>query len=112
MAVATTFGHGRTILTVASLDSDWTYSTDFPHHSNGIRALSVQYLPSGNADVFILKEGSATGPDICYCSSLNNFETKYFFGRKIKPMYDVSDRNSCAASANAKIIFTLGGDSN
>jgi len=108
MAVATKFEQGRTILNVASLDADWSYLTILPDYTNGVRTLSVQYVPSGKADVFILKNASSNGPDICYCSSLNNFETKYFYGAPIKPLYDVSDRNYCTASATSKVIFVFG----
>ena len=110
MAVRTKQSGGKTIFVVASLDADWNYSTNFATHVNGLRVQSIQYVPSGKADVFVLKAGSATGPTICYCSSLNNFETKYFYGQSIKPFYDVSATgNYCVASANAKFIIALGG---
>ena len=107
MAVATTFK--GCIFTVASLDQDWNYITDFPSYVNGIRVQSISFIPSHANDVCILKNDGVSGADMFYCASLNNFETQYYRGAVLKPYYDVSDRNSCNASANAKIIIRLGG---
>lgn len=109
MAVATTFNSGRTAITIASLDQDWNYSTDFADYTRGIRVESIQFVPSDEADICQLKDGSATGPVIFHNASLCNFETKYYGGAKLKPYYDISDTNVCTASASAKIIIMLGG---
>jgi hypothetical protein len=109
MAVATKFNTGRTIITIASLDQDWNYSTDFADYTNGMRVHSIQFIPSNLSDICQLKDGGSSGPVIFHNASLCKFETKYYSGAKLKPYYDISDTNKCAASANAKIIICLGG---
>ncbi len=113
MAMVKTFNVGNTVLVLASLDADWTYLTDFPAYANGIRVQSIQYIPSGNNDKCMLRDITglvASGPELFYVASPNNFAIKYFHGAKIKPAYDVSDaNNTCTASENAKIIIVTGG---
>jgi len=111
MAVATKINTGKTIIVIASLDSDYNYTTDFPQHSNGVRVHSIQYVPSGPGDVCVLKDYNGSvllSPELFYTSSLCNFAPKYFGGSRVKFYYDVSDANNvCTASANAKIIVNL-----
>jgi hypothetical protein len=110
MAVATITNAGKTMISIASLDQDWNYSTDFPDHANGIRVVSMQYIPSDwTTDVCQIKDGGATGPVIFNAASQNRYEIKYFHGAWVKPYYDISDTNKCVASANAKILIHLGG---
>jgi hypothetical protein len=109
MAVVITEGEGRRFITVASLDADWDYLTTFPKYLKGIRVRSIQYIPTLGTDICVLKDGSATGPEIFYADGNNNHVTKYFYGKLMKPYYDVSDTNWCNASATAKIIIDLGG---
>lgn len=105
-----TTGMGKSIIVLGSLHSDYNYTTDFPTHSHGIRVLKVQCIPSGPGDRFQLKNASAGGAPIMYCSSLNNFEAQYFNGEQLKIFYDVSDVNNvCTASGTAKIFIHLGG---
>ena len=107
MAIVTKTNTGNTIVTLSSLDADWSWSTVFPSHTNGIGVHSIQYIPSGLNDVCILKDynGSvAISPEIFYVSSLCKFNIKYFDGNPLKLYYDISDTNACTASANAKII--------
>ncbi len=109
MAVVITEGEGRRFITVASLDADWDYLTTFPDYIKGIRVRSIQYIPTLASDICVLKDGSATGPELFYASEDNRHITKYFYGKLMKPYYDVSDLNLCNASATAKIIIDLGG---
>lgn len=113
MAMVRTFNVGNTVLTLASLDSDWLYSTDFPQHRQGVRIHSIQYIPSGNNDKCMLRDltgVAASGPELFYAASPNKFAIKYFHGKQYKLGYDVSDsNNTCAASANARIIIITGG---
>jgi hypothetical protein len=110
MTVTRAKDRGNTIIAIGSLDADYYYTTDFPYHSHGVRVLKIQYIPTGPADRCQLKNASSTGMPIMYCSSLNNFETHYFNGERLKIFYDVSDANNvCTASEDAKIIIHLGG---
>ena len=111
MAVATKMNTGRTVVVISSLDADYNYSTDFAAYTNGVRVQSIQYLPSGLNDKCVIKDYNGSvlvSPEVFYVSSQCKFATKYFDGRRMKPYYDVSDsNNTCAASANAKIIINL-----
>ena len=109
MAVKRTLNAGNTIITLSSLDGDYYYTTDFPDHSNGIRVLSIQFVPTDVADICELKDGGATGPVIFNAASPNKYATKYFNGAWLKPYYDISDTNVTAASVPSKIIIHLGG---
>ena len=111
MAVATKVNIGKTVIVIASLDQDWSWDTDFADYSNGVRVESIQYVPSGADDLCVVKDynGSVlTSPEVFYVSSLCKFATKYFYGRRMKPYYDVSDTNNdCTSSPNAKLIINL-----
>ncbi|MHA2390290.1 MAG: hypothetical protein ACXACW_16330 [Candidatus Hodarchaeales archaeon] len=110
MAITRDLDRGNTIMVLGSLDADYYYTTDFPNHNYGVRVLKIQYVPSGLADRCLLKNASSNGVPVMYCSSVNNFESHYFNGERLKIFYDVSDTNNvCTASANAKIIIHLGG---
>jgi hypothetical protein len=108
-----TFNVGNTVLVLASLDTDWTYATDFPQHAHGVRIHSIQYIPSGINDKCMLRDITglvASGPELFYAASPNNFAIKFLGGKQYKLAYDVSDsNNTCAASGNAKIIIVTGG---
>lgn len=105
MAVATKYKSHY--FEVASLDTDYDYSDDFPNHVNGVRATRLQVVPSGKGDIFIVREEEATGPRICYCSSLNSFAPVVFDGgTRIKPYIAQADL-TLAASANAAVLITL-----
>jgi len=111
MAVTTKINSGNTVIVLSSLDADYTFSTGFPKHSNGVRVRSIQYVPSGLNDICVIKDynGSVlTSPEVFYTSSMCKFAPIYFHGRRMKFYYDVSDANNvCTASANAKVIVNL-----
>lgn len=110
MAVTKLFGTGRMCITIASLDQDWDYVTDYPDYSKGVRVHSIEYIPSDwTTDVCQIKDGGATGPVIFNAASVNRYHVKYFHGAWLKPYYDISEANKCVASATAKIIIHLGG---
>ncbi len=110
MAVATLLASDRTYISIASLDQDWNWATEFPDYNNGIRVISIQYIPSDwTTDVCQLKSDGDTGPVIFHAASLNRYHIKYFNGARVKPYYDISDTNKCVASANAQIIIHMGG---
>jgi hypothetical protein len=112
MAMTRLKGNGGLFITLGSLDEDYVYTTDYPDYSKGIRVQSIQYFPSDQLDVCSIKDytGSlADSPIIFNVSSDCNFETKYFHGALMKPYYEVDGVNTCAASANARIIIHLGG---
>lgn len=110
MAVATLIGTGKMAITIASLDQDWNYTTDFPDYSKGVRVHSIEFIPSDwTIDVCQIKDGGASGPVIFNSASINRYPVKYFQGAWLKPYYDISDTNKCLASASAKIIIHLGG---
>jgi hypothetical protein len=110
MAVATKINTGKTVIVISSLDSDYNYTTDFAAYSNGVRVQSIQFVPSGINDICVVKDNNGSvilSPEIFYVSSQCKFETKYYDGARIKLYYDVSETNTCTASANAKIIVNL-----
>jgi hypothetical protein len=110
MAVATLLGTGRMTISIASLDQDWDYATDFADYTKGIRVHSIEFVPSDwTTDICQIKDGGATGPVVFNSASANRYHIKYFHGAWLKPYYDISDTNKCVASANAKIIIHLGG---
>ena len=109
MALIRTIGTGGLYITLGSLDTDYDYTTDFPAYAKGMRVQSIEFVPSGIDDVCQVKDGGETGPVIFNAASPNRFATKYFHGAVMKPFYDLSDTNTCTASADAKIIIHLGG---
>ena len=109
MALVITQSDGARFITLASLDSDWAWTTTFPQHVNGMRVRHIQFVPSDVADVLVLKDGSATGPVIAHCASLNKFPPVYFNGKKIKPFFDVSECTVTDDSkTGAKLIISFG----
>lgn len=59
MANTTTVG-ANTITIVLDGSTDWSYETD-TEFTEGIKVSSVQFMPSAINDVFIARDGSASG---------------------------------------------------
>ena len=97
------WNYNRTILSVASLSRDRSPGTMNLH--------SICYQPVNlltTKDVFVLKDGASTGPDIYYCSSLTGYKTKYFYGQKVAPYFDSSDsRIQVSLASLSKVVFVF-----
>jgi len=111
VAVKQTFGAGRTVIVVASPDADWNYTASLSEFSLGLRVHSIQFVPSNYmTNVAYVKDGSATGVVTFYAASPNQFATKYFHGKTLKPYIDATPLGNYTATVNAKFIFTLADD--
>lgn len=109
MAVATLY-YGTTF-EVASLDANWTMANETHITSaKGIRIKSIWFVPSGANDVMVIRDGSATGPRMFYGIALNASEPiRWSYDGAIKKPYIQQSDLTLAASANARVIFDLGG---
>lgn len=110
MAVATKY-YGTTF-EVASLDTDWTMADETGMVSaKGVRINSIWFVPSGADDIMIIRDGSATGPIMfrCHVASITTVDAKHHYNGAIKKPYIQQSDLTLAASANARVLFDVGG---
>lgn len=91
--------------TTGTIDADWDFTDSI--NDGGLFIESIQLVPATVGDQCIIKEGSATGPDIFNfppATALNDPLIKYFNGTRKRPFLDVSDGTY---TAGGKVIIEL-----
>lgn len=104
MANTTTLG--TTSITITGLDADWSWETDGPF-PQGIRATSIQFIPSATSDRMIIHEGGIDAAEIFDSGPTPGTYPVFepiIPPRRIKPVIDISDCTLDTA-ANAKVII-------
>jgi hypothetical protein len=92
---------------------DWSLAADLPQYADtGIKVRAIRFISSGANDIFVITEGSLTGPEIFHANA-NDFAAagedhreEYGDGTWMFPYIDISDC-TMGASASAIVIFEL-----
>lgn len=105
MAANTITASGN-VITITSIDSDWTWSdtissTDYPY---GIKLVSITFVPGAASDRCIVKEGSDSGPPFFDSDEMTDNDPRGwpYHQTILKPMLDVS---AGTYSAGSKVII-------
>ncbi len=97
----------KNVITISSIDSDWSWSDTFPNY-NEVRLQQIRFYPGAVDDVCIIKEGSdsATAAHVFeYTASVDTLPAvDYYHGTGSSPVLDFSAGTYSSGSSVTIII--------
>jgi len=94
------------VIHVTNLNADWAWSTTLPARGSGIRVESIQFNPTAASDRCVMLDG-ASGTTIMdvTCADTTDSRVKYFYGQKLRPVFDFSQSVISGTSTDGHIII-------
>ena len=96
------------IVTISAIDSEWTWTDTFTTAISGIRVEGIIFKPGAADDIFVIKNGSTSGPQFMPVKCENEYDTRYLplRGAMVKPYFDYA--NSTVSVGAVIVIILLG----
>lgn len=96
------------VITISTIDSDWSWSDDYPSSAT-LPIGGIIFVPGATDDVCVIKEGSAAGAELFEVRSADVYDQKGFSygGAKLRPVLDVS---AGTYSAGSKVVIIIHGN--
>ena len=93
-------------LEITVIAADWDYKASKPTAwPVQPRINFIRFKPGSANDIIVVKDGSATGPVICYLKATDTEpRCQYFSGTRHNPFVDFSD---CTLNTNHSLVIEL-----
>ena len=92
------------IITISSIDSDWTWSDTFPTGTDSVEIFSIQFNPGAAGDQCVILDTNASGSELFDVSATDVYDQKEKIYPRIR-MKPFLDYSAGTYSAGAKVII-------